>query len=187
MRGDLAAVVTAILTDPDAALPGANDGHLVDPIINMISLGRSLDATFGDAGQFMYVLSNLGQSVLTPASVFSFYSPMAQLPGNPQMFGPEFSIYSPALAIQRANFTYGLLTNQFGSAYSVDLSAFKAVAGNANTLADLINQKLFQGRMSNELRAVLINVTQATSDLNNRAIGAVYLAAISSEFLVHAQ
>ncbi len=187
VRGDLAAVVTAILTDVDAALPGANDGHLQDPIINLISVGRTLDATFGDASMFMYALGNLGQSVLTPASVFSFYSPMATLPGSPLMFGPEFSVYSPGLAIQRANFIYALLTNQFGSGVSVNLSSFKAVAGNVNTLIDMVNQKMFQGRMSNELRAVLITTSQATSDLTNRAFGAVYLAAISSEFLVHAQ
>jgi uncharacterized protein (DUF1800 family) len=187
VRGDLAAVVTAILTDPDAALSGANDGHLVDPILNMINLGRSLDATFGDAGMFMYVLGNLGESVLTPASVFSFYSPMTALPGAPGMFGPEFSVYSPGLTIQRANFTYDLLKNQFGSGFTVNLAPFTAVAGNVNALVDLVNQKLFQGRMSNELRAVLINTAQATSDPTNRAFGAVYLAAISSEFLVHAQ
>ena len=111
VRGDLAAVVTAILTDTEAALPGTNDGHLIDPILNVITLGRALDATFGDAGQFMYVLTNLGQSVLTSPSVFNFYSPLAPLPGTPGMFGPEFAIYSPGVAIQRANFTYGLLTN----------------------------------------------------------------------------
>lgn len=187
VRGDLAAVVTAILTDPDAVLAGPNDGHLVDPILNVITLGRSLDATFGDAGMFMYLLGNLGESVLTPASVFSFYSPLATLPGAPQMFGPEFSVYSPGLAIQRANFTHELLKNQFGSGFTVNLQPFTAVAGNVNTLVDLVNTKLFQGRMSNELRAILITTAQATSDLTNRAFGAVYLAAISNEFLVHAQ
>lgn len=187
VRGDLAAVVTAILTDADAALPGVNDGHLIDPILNTITLGRSLDATFGDAGQFMYVLTNLGQAVLTSPSVFNFYSPLAPLPGAPGMFGPEFAIYSPGVAIQRANFTYGLLTNQFASGINFNLGAFVAAAGNANTLVDLVNQKLFQGRMSNELRGVLVATALATSDPTNRAVGTVYLAAISSEFLVHAQ
>jgi uncharacterized protein (DUF1800 family) len=187
VRGDLAAVVTAILTDADAALPGANDGHLQDPILNIIGLGRALDATFGDAGQFMYVLSNLGQAVLTPASVFSFYSPLAPMPNNPQLVGPEFAIYAPAVAIQRANFVYGLLTNQFGSAFSVDLTPYKALAPFPAALVKLIDQKMFQGRMSDALRAVLINSVQSTSDSTNRVLGALYLAALSSEYLVHAQ
>jgi hypothetical protein len=187
VRGDMVAVLTQVLTDPDASLPASTDGHLQDAILNTIGLGRALDAVFGDAGQFMYVLANLGESVLTPNSVFSFYSPLAPLPHNPQLFGPEFMIYSPSHAIQRANFTYGLLTNQFGSGIQFNLAPFNAVAGNPAALVDLVDQKLFQGRMSQQLRTLLITTSQATSDLNQRAIGALYLAAISSEYLVHAQ
>jgi uncharacterized protein (DUF1800 family) len=187
VRGDMVAVLKQVLTDPDASLPASTDGHLQDAILNTIGLGRALDATFGDAGQFMYVLGNLGQSVLTPNSVFSFYSPLAPLPHNPQLFGPEFMIYSPSHAIQRANFTYGLLTNQFGSGIQFNLAPFQAVAGNPTALVDLVNQKLFQGRMSQALRTLLITTSQSTSDLTQRAIGALYLAAISSEYLVHAQ
>jgi uncharacterized protein (DUF1800 family) len=188
VRGDLADVVTAILTDSEAVLTGPNDGHLQDPILNIIGLGRALDATFGDAGQFMYVLSGLGQAVLTPASVFSFYSPMAPLPNNKTgLFGPEFAIYSPAIAVLRANFVYGLLTNQFSSAFTFDLTPYKALANYPTALVKLIDQKLFQGRMSTELRTVLINSVQSTSDPTNRVLGALYLAALSSEYLVHAQ
>jgi uncharacterized protein (DUF1800 family) len=187
VRGDMVAVITQVLTDPDAALPSNNDGHLQDPIINTIGLGRALDAVFGDAGQFMYVLSNLGEQVLTPNSVFSFYSPLAPLPHNAQLFGPEFMIYSPSHAIQRANFTYGLLTNQFGSGIQFNIAPFQALAGNPANLVDLVNQKLFQGRMSQALKTLLLSTAQATSDLNQRTIGTLYLAAISSEYLVHAQ
>jgi hypothetical protein len=187
VRGDLVAVVTQILTDPDASLPSQNDGHIQDAILTTIGLGRALDATFGDAGQFMYILSNLGQSVLTPNSVFSFYSPLAPLPHKPQLFGPEFMIYSPSHAIQRANFIYSLLGNQIASGISFNLAPFTAVANDPNALVELVNQKLLQGRMSQQLRALLVATTQSTSDKNNRVIGALYLAAISSEYLVHAQ
>lgn len=187
VRGDLVAVLRQVLTDPDAALPAPTDGHLQDAILNAIGLGRALDAVFGDAGQFMYVLGNLGESVLTPNSVFSFYSPLAPLPHDPQLFGPEFMIYSPSHAIQRANFTYGLLTNQFGAGIKFDLSPFLAAAGNPANLVELVNQKLLQGRMSQSLRALLVSTAQSTSDLNQRTVGTLYLAAISSEYLVHAQ
>ena len=49
--------------------------------------------------------------MLTPATVFSFFSPLAPLPGDTPKFGPEFQIFPPALAIQRANFIYGILTD----------------------------------------------------------------------------
>jgi hypothetical protein len=187
VRGDMVAVVTAVLTDADAALPGATDGHLQDPILNVIGLGRALDATFGDAGSFMYVLGNLGQRVLTPNSVFSFYSPLAPLPHDPLLFGPEFMVYSPSHAIQRANFVYGLLNNQFGSGIQFTLAPYIALAGNPSALVDLVNTKLFQGQMSQPLYALLVSTTQSTSDMTQRAVGALYLAAISSEYLVHAR
>jgi uncharacterized protein (DUF1800 family) len=184
VRGDLKAVVTAILTDPDAALPSDVDGRLLDPALQIISVGRALDAQFGDAGQFMYVLGNLGQMVLTPPSVFSFFSPLAPLPGTPTLFGPEFAIYAPALAVQRASFIWGLLTNQFGSAFSVNIAPYTALAGNPAALVELANQKLLQGRMSPELRAELILAAQGVSDSTQRALGTLYLTAISSEYMV---
>jgi uncharacterized protein (DUF1800 family) len=187
VRGDLAAVVTAVLTDQEAALGGPNDGHIQDAVLNVIGLGRALDAVVGDTSQFMYVLSNLSQYPLTPHSVFSFYSPLAPLPHNPSLHGPEFAIYSPSHAIQRANFVYGLLTNQFGSAMQFDLAPFVAAAADANALVTLVDQKLFQGTMSAALRNVLVTSALTTSDKTQRAIGALYLAAISSEYLVHAQ
>lgn len=187
VRGDLAAVVTAILTDPDASLPSTIDGHLQDPVIATIGLGRALGATFGDAGQFMYLLDYLGEQVLNPRSVFSFYSPLAPLPHAPQYFGPEFAIYPPSLAIMRANFFHQLLTNQVASGIKFDLSPFNALANNPAALVELVNQKLFQGRMSNELRTVLTTSAQGTSDLTQRAFGAVYLAVLSSEYMVHGQ
>jgi hypothetical protein len=51
----------------------------------------------------------------------------------------------------------------------------------------MVNQKLFHGRMSQQLRTLLVATSQSTTDMTQRAIGALYLAAISSEYLVHAQ
>ena len=185
VRGDLAAVVLAILADPDASLPSIADGRLQDAVLNVIGLGRALDATFGDVGGFMYVLATLGQYPLTPNSVFSFFSPLGLLPHHPGLYGPEFGIYSPATAIQRANFTYDLLAGQFGSILKFDLTPFTQLAASPPLLVELVNLKLFQGQMSTPLRALLTNTAQATSDLNQRVIGTVFLAAISSEYLVH--
>ncbi len=184
IRGDMRAVIEAILTDPEASLPTSVDGRLMDPILNTIALGRALDAQITDPGQFQYILFNLGQHTLTPNSVFSFYSPLAPLPGNPGLYGPEFMLFAPALAVQRASFSWSLITNQFGSAFSVNLAPFIALANNPAALVELVNQKVLHGRMSPELRAELITAPQALSDSAQRAYGAIYLAAISSEFVV---
>lgn len=188
VRGDLAAVFAAILLDPEALNPDANlHGRLKDPLLHVIGLGRALNAQLGDPGSFQYVFSNLSQRVLTPSTVFSFYSPTAKIPTQTALFGPEFQLYPPALAIQRANFIYGILTAQFGSAFSVDMTPFRVLAGDPAALVQKVNTTLMMGRMSSQLRQILIDATTAVpaTDPNQRALGAVYLAAISSEYSVY--
>lgn len=188
VRGDLAAVFAAILLDPEALNPDANlHGRLKDPLLHIIGLGRALNAQLGDPGSFQYVFTNLSQRVLTPSTVFSFYSPTAAIPTQPTLFGPEFQLYPPALAVQRANFIYGILTGQFGSAFSVDMTPFRVLAANPAALVDKVNATLMMGRMSPSLRQIILDATNAVpaSDPNQRALGAVYLAAISSEYSVY--
>jgi len=133
---------------------------------------------------FMYLFRNLGQQVLSPTTVFSFYSPMAALPANPGLYGPEFQIYSPGLAIERANFIYQILSGQLGSSFSIDMTPFNAVANDSAALAEQVNQRLMQGRMSDDLRQTIVTATNATQGTGNRVLGALYLAAISSEYSV---
>ncbi|MBM3819969.1 MAG: DUF1800 domain-containing protein [Acidimicrobiia bacterium] len=184
-RGDMRAVLTAVLTDEEAGLGGPHDGRLKDPLLHVVGLGRALGAQVSDPSLFMYIFSGLGQMPLTPPTVFSFYSPLAVLPGHADLFGPEFQIYTPALAIQRANFVYTLLSGQAGSSFKVDLAPYIGLAGSPHALVERVNQSLFFGRMSNALRQVLLTATQAASTAQQRALGALYLAAISSEYVVH--
>lgn len=187
-RGDLAAVFSAILLDPEALNPDATlHGRLKDPVLHVMGLGRALNASLGDPGSFQYVFTNLSQRVLTPATVFSFYSPTAKIPSQQSLFGPEFQLYPPALAIQRANFIYGILTNQFGAAFSVDMTPFRVLAATPAALVDKVNTTLMMGRMTPQLRQIILTATNAVpaSDTTQRALGAVYLAAISSEYSVY--
>ncbi len=188
VRGDLAAVFSAILLDPEALNPDATlHGRLKDPILHVMGLGRALNASLGDPGSFQYVFSNLSQRVLTPSTVFSFYSPTAKIPSDQSLFGPEFQLYPPALAIQRANFIYGILTNQFGSTFGVDMTPFRVIANDTAALVEKVNTTLMMGRMTPQLRQIIVDATNAipVSDPNQRALGAVYLAAISSEYSVY--
>lgn len=185
VRGDLWAVLKAVLTDSEAtSVPAAGHGHLKDPILHVTSLGRALGAQVTNPNQFMYLLRDLGQQVLTPNTVFSFYSAMAPLPGHDGMFGPEFQIYTPGLAIERANFLHQILSGQLGSSFQVSLAPFNALGNDPAALVEQVNQTLLQGRMSDELRQSLIGAAQAGYDANQRAFGAVYLTALSSEFAV---
>lgn len=183
-RGDLKATLAAILLDPDASRNDIDQGHLKDPVLHLIGLARALDAQFTDPGMFMYIMTYLGERVLNSPTVFSFYSPLTPLPGQPDRFGPEFQIYSPSQAVQRANLIHTLLQDQNGSALSVNLTPFRNDAIDPNLLLDRIDATLFQGAMSAELRGTLYKVAAAHPDLKQRALVSLYLAAISSEYAV---
>ncbi|MCA1584793.1 MAG: DUF1800 domain-containing protein, partial [Acidobacteria bacterium] len=189
VRGDLKATLNAVLMDPEALGFGApHDGRLKDPILHVIGMGRALGAQMTDPNQFQWVFSNLTQQVLTPTTVFSFYSPLSLLPGHFDLYGPEFQIYPPALAVQRANFLYGLLNNSYGAGFTLNRAPYNALAGDPPALVEKVNQSLMFGRMSNELRQVILMATNAVpaADTTQRALGALYLAAVSSEYSVHA-
>jgi hypothetical protein len=188
VRGDLRATLAAVLLDPEARAFGAGDGRLKDPVLHVIGLGRTLNAQFLDPSSLLNVFSNLSELVLTPTTVFSFYSPLAQLPGRADLFGPEFQIYPPALAIQRANFIYGLIRNSYSGSFRVDLAPLVAVAGSEVALVERVNQGLMFGTMSASLKQIIAEAvrTVPSSRTTERAQNAVYLAAISSEYSVYA-
>lgn len=187
-RGDMRSVLAAVLLDPEAKNPDTVlHGRLKDPVLHIIGFGRALNAQLSDPNNFQFVFTNLSERVLTPATVFSFFSPNAKLNAQPTLFGPEFQLYPPALAVQRANFIYGILTGQYGSAFQVDLTPFRVIAAEATALVDKVNSVLMMGRMSPSLRQILITATNAVpaTDTTQRAVGALYLAAISSEYSVY--
>ena len=53
--------------------------------MHVIGFGRALGATIANPDSFQFVFSNLSQRVLTPQTVFSFYSPTATLPNQPTL------------------------------------------------------------------------------------------------------
>ena len=190
--GDLRATLTAILTDPEARAFSITDGRLKDPLLTFLGLSRALGIPVTNPGGVQWVFSNLLQLALTPNTVFNFYNLLTPLPSNNDLFGPEFGIYPPALAIQRANFIYGILSDSYSSSFPMATvtPAYQALAADPAALVEAVNQNLMFGRMSEELRGLIVAATAAITDtsasgLRERARGALYLAAISSEYSVY--
>ena len=77
VKGDLRAVVRAILLDPEARNDTATptSGRLRDPILHLTSLVRALNGQITPANQLSWELSQMSQMPLTPPSVFGFYPP----------------------------------------------------------------------------------------------------------------
>ena len=117
MRGDLRAVLTAVLTDPEAQSFAAEDGRLKNPVLHMIGLGRALGAQIGDPNQYM-VFNNLSQRVLTPTTVFETPLRLRRCLGTRISMDLSFrSIRRRWRSGEQTSF-YGLLNGQFGPAFA---------------------------------------------------------------------
>lgn len=184
VRGDLKAVVRAILTDAEARqdVPDATSGRLKEPIYFISSFVRAMNGSVPLSTGMAYVYDSMGQSVLAPPSVFNWFSPMYRVPKSP-LYRPEFQIYTPTEASLRANLVYQILTSNGGDAV-VDLTNFNAVAGNTTALLDEVDKVLFYGRMPAGVRTALTNAVTAAYDNNQRVQAAVYLAALSGQYAV---
>lgn len=82
-RGNLQAVVRAILTDAEARddVPVANSGRLENPIYNIVAFVRALGGSISPTNQQAWPLSRMSQTPFrAPSSVFGFYSPLFRMP-----------------------------------------------------------------------------------------------------------
>ena len=188
VRGDLKAVVTAILLDPEArrgddpSQVQSNDGHLREPLLHMMAVMRALN-TSTDGANLMWYADNMKQQPFVATTVFNFYPPNYQIPGT-QLLGPEFKILNTSTTIARINFVNDLVFGSVGSTTKTDISAYAGVAGDVNKLLDTVSLNLLHGQMSDSVRSTLSSTLSAISDNNSRAQTALYLVESSSQFQV---
>ena len=119
--------------------------------------------------------------MLDPPSVFGHYSPLYKIPKTGGLFGPEFQIYSASDAVNRAQFLYWEL---YKYPFNPAISPFINLAGPPQALIDSVDNAMLYGRMSQNLRNAIANSLAAMPDNNQRAIEAIYLTAMSGEYLV---
>lgn len=183
VRGDMKAVVRAILMDTEARddNPPANFGRLRTPVQHTIAFLRALNIPSGQPSQFAYIFYSFGEGMLDAPSVFGHYSPMYHVPRSP-LFGPEFQIYSPTEAVNRANFLYSWMGNPWP--INPALQPFVSVASNPTALVNAVDNALLYGRMTPQMRTALVNAMPAMYDNNQRVMTVLYLTATSGDYLV---
>ena len=78
VRGDMKAVLTAILTDPEAragddpgATPNPAFGHMREPVLFMANILRGLNATLGPSSAIYNNATNLGQELFYPCLLYT--------------------------------------------------------------------------------------------------------------------
>jgi uncharacterized protein (DUF1800 family) len=196
VRGDLQAVVRAILMDYDArgsAKTAQGTGHAREPVIRLTNLLRAFNASSPD-GKFSIrnANANLGQEAMHSPTVFNFFSPDYSAPGAIAEAGlksPELEITNETSVVTVANYLRRGINGGLGPStarVTLNLSNEIVLAANPAQLVDHLNALLMAGNMSPEMRSVLINaVTQIPADNpTERTKTAIYLVINSPEFTV---
>ena len=197
VRGNLGAVVKAILMDPEARPdnPSATTGKLKEPILRITQLWRAYDAR-SNSGRYPLVESFLlfGQGPLQAPSVFNFFSPFYAPAGEIRDAGlvaPELQI---ATEYQNTLFTNILLLQSFTANHAseglrpddvyIDIAEETALATDIDALIGRVSAKLLGGDISEPLRAELIRMLELLppEPAVLRAAEAVYLVAGSPEY-----
>jgi uncharacterized protein (DUF1800 family) len=188
-RGDIGAVVNAILTDPEArqgdiaANATATGGHLREPVIFTTMMLRALGAGVTPANQLAEAMAVMGQTLLLPPSVFNYYSPFYRIPGGAAA-GPEFQLFSPATALLRGDFVVALLLSKLGAGTTVSLAPFVTLAADPAALMDAVNNALMGGQMSSAMRTTIMTAMSSAGAADVMAYDALGLTASSSLFQV---
>ena len=197
VRGDLRAVVRAVLLDPEArpAMPMEIDGKLKEPILRVTQLWKAYNAT-SISGRYPLVAAYVlfGQGPLQSPSVFNFFSPFYAPPGEISNSG----LVAPELGIS-TEYQNTLLTNYFfyqifalnqtndmlqDDDVTIDFSEEMAIADDADALIDMVAGKLLGGEISDTLR-VEINGMLAlipVTDTAVRSAETIYFVVTSPEY-----
>lgn len=198
VRGDMAAVVKAILFDEEArsatAAAHPHFGHLREPMIRFVTVLRAFNGR-APTGRFRVwnLDQTMGQAPFRAPSVFNFFSPDYAKPGPIQNLGlvsPEFQITHETTVMRAANTMRELVYRGYNwneHQISLDLSVEQSLAGNVPALVERLNVLLLNGRMSDEMATIVREAVEAipVNRPLNRARAAVHLIVNSPEFVVH--
>jgi len=197
-RGNMAAVIKAILLDPEArgsSVADPNYGKLREPVVDVVAILRALNGST-DGVYPISVASSMGQPLFGPNTVFSFYPPTYPLPNSSTLLAPQFGILNTATALARLNFLNSLLYSPNGIApvtnvpgatgTQVDLSVYEANAGDANVLLSQFNANVLHHAMPVGESSVIVPAINAivATDSVGRARAAAYLVFASPRYQI---
>ncbi len=200
VRGNLSAVLKAILLDPEARqatnTSSATPGKLREPILRFCAWARAFNLqSAGDnwqIGDTSDPATRLGQSPLRSPSVFNFFRPGYVPPNtsiaNAKLVAPEFQLANESSVVGYINFMQKVVANGIAD-MRVDYTSLLSLADNPASLLAEINLLLAANQIS---AASLQRMTNAIASMpagtdarrKNRVYAALTLVLASPEFLV---
>jgi len=201
VRGDMKAVILAILLDAEArcddpatcaASTDPNYGRLREPVLYITNLLRAFPTT--SDGVLASRAQTMNQDLFNSPTVFNYFRPGFIIPGT-TVLGPEFDIENTSVAITRANFINTMVFSRIGTppaGTGVSWSGMQALSqsdSTGNALVNELDRLLLHGTMSAAMRTKILQTITAlagatAADHLKRAQWAVYLVATSSQYQV---
>ena len=209
VRGDMKAVIRAVLLDPEArdlAITNTETGKLREPAVRFINWMRSFNAKSRD-GRFLLGALNdpstsIGQTPMYAPSVFNFYRPgyipPNSLVGSSGLVAPEMQITNETTVAGYLNYMRGVVSAGVGAITAgvrdiqPDYTAELALANDPDALIDRVSLLLTgnqltpitRTRIRSAIASVNIGTTNPDGDRRNRVSLAVYLTLASPEYIL---
>jgi uncharacterized protein (DUF1800 family) len=210
VRGDMKAVLKAVLTDPEArtlSTSSVSFGKVREPLLRLSHFLRAFNAT-SSSGDFSGIdntddLSmSLGQTPLQAGSVFNFYRPGYVPPNSAAalqgLVAPELQLSNEVSVAGYRNYLSGWLPVRTERDIQPDFSNELALADNPGALVDRLNLLLMSGQMGADMRTRIVdavadralpaptssNAADITNAKRDRVSIAVLLTMASPDYLV---
>jgi uncharacterized protein (DUF1800 family) len=203
VRGDLGAVLRAILTDYEARSSAvastATFGKMKEPLFRATSILRAFNAA-SNLGR--YNIANpegsLAQAAMRAPTVFNFYEPNFVLPGliaEAGLYAPEYQILTDTTALTQPNFYYTYIYNNRSATdmaqqtIGLTLTDWLPMARTPQQLVDSLNlliaggaiPKVASDRMVAAITAMPVGTATNTANDLERVRSAIYLV-ITSQY-----
>ena len=203
IRGDMKAVIRAILLDNEACLPArpgdGRHGKVREPVLRLTAWARAFGA-ISESREFRFrYTKKIGQTPLNPPSVFNFYRPGFVPPGSAiasaGLVAPELQINTESQVTSYLNFMWETMVNGAGEKKGENLDVTctypieTAMASNPVALIERVDLLLTGQRLSSATRSAMRRAidsvpTTASDAMLKRTRIAVLLALCSPEFLI---
>jgi uncharacterized protein (DUF1800 family) len=197
LRGDLRAVVRAVLLDPEARpeIPMELDGKIKEPLLRLTQVWRAYDA-ISASGRYPFLGAYVffGQGPLQSPSVFNFFTPFYAPPGeirDSSLVAPELQIATEYQNTLVTNYmlyqAIGLTSASSGLADDdvyINIDEEMAIADDTDALVAMVAGKLLAGQISATLDAEVKGMINRIPDTEAaiRVGEAIYFIASSPEF-----
>ncbi|MEP7212401.1 MAG: DUF1800 domain-containing protein [Acidobacteriota bacterium] len=203
VRGDMRAVVKAILLDPEArgdVKTAPRYGKLREPVQLITNLARLFPARDFNGenpsdGALAPHVAPLGQNPFYSPTVFNYFTPDYDVPQT-TLNAPEFQLLNSGTAVKRTNLLSilvfeGITPNATDSLRGISLDYSELIPAaeadaSGGQLVDALDAKMMHSTLTPAHRSAILSAVQAVPSSNPalRVKTGVYLIAVSSQYQV---